>query len=431
MKRRTVIMITGLLALAITSLNFFSGPRTNKDEPMHGKLAQEIQEGEVGRVQAELDRQQQRQKQIDTQNRRLKLGEQASPMTQEASPKVDQPLKEQQRQQQQRSTASVTANTNFVENKYHVVTSVDGQIYTEWQVRIHYYWYKQMRLQYPDSAMGGFTRLLHSGKPDFLMDEIPTKVVDLLPPGMDKGFVVLNRPYAFAQWVERYMASIPERYVLMSEPDHLFIRPPPLWATLEKPAAFVFTYIEPAEHATIVNRFNDRKVPVESMAQIGSSPVIINRDQLAAVVDAWYDISLRLKNDPEADKAFGWVLDMYGWSIASSQHPDGPLQYDLHLLEFMIQPPWDETLAQGPSKENTTILHYTYGSDFNLTTGKFTPGTVGQWHWDKRDFSTRYPDGNIDCPAIIQPQTTHLQMWYINQAIAALGSAWGRPAVSR
>ncbi len=45
---------------------------------MHGKLAQEIQEGEVGRVQAELDRQQQRQRQIDSQNRRLKLGEKAS-----------------------------------------------------------------------------------------------------------------------------------------------------------------------------------------------------------------------------------------------------------------------------------------------------------------------------------------------------------------
>ena len=31
MKRRTVILITGLLAFAITSLNFLSGPRSNKD----------------------------------------------------------------------------------------------------------------------------------------------------------------------------------------------------------------------------------------------------------------------------------------------------------------------------------------------------------------------------------------------------------------
>ena len=32
-----------------------------------------------------------------------------------------------------------------------------------------------------DCEMGGFTRLLHSGKEDDLMDEIPTMVVDPLP----------------------------------------------------------------------------------------------------------------------------------------------------------------------------------------------------------------------------------------------------------
>lgn len=80
---------------------------------------------------------------------------QALPDSQEAS------SQEQQPQQQKRTTASVTADTEALENKYHVVTTVDGGVYTEWQVRIHYYWYKQMRLQHPDSHMGGFTRLLH------------------------------------------------------------------------------------------------------------------------------------------------------------------------------------------------------------------------------------------------------------------------------
>ena len=32
-----------------------------------------------------------------------------------------------------------------------------------------------------DCQMGGFTRILHSGKPDELMAEIPTVVVDPLP----------------------------------------------------------------------------------------------------------------------------------------------------------------------------------------------------------------------------------------------------------
>ena len=48
-----------------------------------------------------------------------------------------------------------------LEDKYHVVASVDGGLYTEWQVRICYYHYKKMLRDFPDSAMGGFTRLLH------------------------------------------------------------------------------------------------------------------------------------------------------------------------------------------------------------------------------------------------------------------------------
>jgi len=35
--------------------------------------------------------------------------------------------------------------------------------------------------------MGGFTRILHSGRPDELMDEIPTVVVDPLPDKENKG----------------------------------------------------------------------------------------------------------------------------------------------------------------------------------------------------------------------------------------------------
>lgn len=44
---------------------------------------------------------------------------------------------------------------------------------------------------------------------------------------------MLNRPYAFKQWVEK--ANIPEKYVLMSEPDHVMIRPLPNFMTSEAP----------------------------------------------------------------------------------------------------------------------------------------------------------------------------------------------------
>jgi hydroxyproline O-arabinosyltransferase len=70
---------------------------------------------------------------------------------------------------------------------FHVALTATADPYSRWQCRIMYYWYKAAKARPQGSAeMGGFTRVLHSGKPDGLMDEIPTFVVDPLPPGMDR-----------------------------------------------------------------------------------------------------------------------------------------------------------------------------------------------------------------------------------------------------
>ena len=70
-----------------------------------------------------------------------------------------------------------------------------------------------------------------SGVADALMREIPTAVVDRLPEGLDQGFVVLNRPYGFLQWVRKHAGGLPEPYVLMIEPDYIFVQPPPMMCT--------------------------------------------------------------------------------------------------------------------------------------------------------------------------------------------------------
>ena len=54
-----------------------------------------------------------------------------------------------------------------------------------------------------------------------------------------------------------------------------------------------------------------------------------------------------MKQDPAAEKAFGWILEMYAFSIASAIKPGEPIQYELHP-ELMIQPPWDQTLTVRP-----------------------------------------------------------------------------------
>lgn len=68
---------------------------------------------------------------------------------------------------------------------FHVAVTATDSPYNKWQCRIMYFWYNQKKAL-PRSGMGGFTRILHSGNQDNLMDEIPTFVVDPLPPGLDQ-----------------------------------------------------------------------------------------------------------------------------------------------------------------------------------------------------------------------------------------------------
>eukprot|EP00257_Ricinus_communis_P013351 XP_015570769.1 hydroxyproline O-arabinosyltransferase 3 isoform X2 [Ricinus communis] len=211
---------------------------------------------------------------------------------------------------------------------FHVALTATDAPYSKWQCRIMYYWYKQKK-DLPGSDLGGFTRILHSGNPDNLMDEIPTFVVDPLPAGLDRGYIVLNRPWAFVQWLKK--ATIEEEYILMAEPDHIFINPLPNLAHGGYPAAFPFFYIKPAENENIVRKFYPaEKGPVTNVDPIGNSPVIIKKELLEKIAPTWMNVSLKMKNDQETDKTFGWVLEIlsFAWCAAHSSerlHVTAPL----------------------------------------------------------------------------------------------------------
>ncbi|KAJ7553542.1 hypothetical protein O6H91_06G102700 [Diphasiastrum complanatum] len=209
-------------------------------------------------------------------------------------------------------SGSLVRRPAITENKkkrlFHVAVTATSEPYNRWQCRIMYYWYKKLKDQ-AGSEMGGFTRVLHTGKPDQLMDEIPTFVVDPLPPGTDKGYIVLNRPWAFVQWLQK--TDVEEDYIFMAEPDHLIMKPIPNLATQENPAAFPFFYITPKEYEAVIRKFYpDDKGPVTNIDPIGNAPVIIQKSHLKKIAPTWHNVSLRMKEDAEADKAFGWVLEM-------------------------------------------------------------------------------------------------------------------------
>ncbi|VAH06948.1 unnamed protein product [Triticum turgidum subsp. durum] len=197
--------------------------------------------------------------------------------------------------------------------RFHVALTATDALYSQWQSRIMYYWYKQMRVR-PDSDMGGFTRILHSGKPDGLMDEIPTLVVDPLPEGADRGYIVLNRPWAFVQWLQK--ANIKEDYILMAEPDHIFVKPLPNLAHGEEPAAFPFFYIKPTDNEKILRKFfPEEKGPVSNIDPIGNSPVIIQKPPWDAksdntfIIHYTYGCDYSLKGELTYGKIGEWRFD--------------------------------------------------------------------------------------------------------------------------
>jgi hypothetical protein len=109
-------------------------------------------------------------------------------------------------------------------------------------LQVNYHTYKRVRSSDPSGPMGGYTRLLHCGRPDDIHHLVPTLLVAPLPLGLDRGYGPMHRPWAFSQWLSR--GHIPEAFILMAEPDHIFLAQPPLVATAESPAAYPFWYVD-------------------------------------------------------------------------------------------------------------------------------------------------------------------------------------------
>ncbi|KAJ4827237.1 Hydroxyproline O-arabinosyltransferase 1 [Turnera subulata] len=163
--------------------------------------------------------------------------------------------------------------SNTKRRLFHTAVTASDSVYNTWQCRVMYYWFKKFQ-NGPNSEMGGFTRILHSGKPDKYVDEIPTFVAQPLPSGMDQGYIVLNRPWAFVQWLQQ--ADIKEDYILMAEPDHIIVKPIPNLSKDGLGAAFPFFYIEPKKYESVLRKyFPEEKGPVTNIDPIGNSPVII------------------------------------------------------------------------------------------------------------------------------------------------------------
>lgn len=116
---------------------------------------------------------------ISTQSFKHELPVQANGVVFSVDPVIEMP-----RDRKSRSNSSDKKKKRM----FHTAVTASEGVYNLWQCRIMYYWFKRFK-NGPNSEMGGFTRILHSGFPDDYMDEIPTFVVQPLPDGLDQVFI--------------------------------------------------------------------------------------------------------------------------------------------------------------------------------------------------------------------------------------------------
>jgi hypothetical protein len=220
----------------------------------------------------------------------------------------------------------------------HVVVTADSSTYLQWQMRVCYYHYLKAAAA-PGSALRAFTRVLHTGEPDALMDDIPTVVVPL-GPKPDSGGPPIQRPTAMIAWLKQ--APPTEEYVLMLEPDHVLLRPVPLGAVARgRPTAFLFSYVSfAANEAVLAPHLAAAACSMDAAEALrtGNSPSLMHVADLTAIAPGWRDASLALHADPGVRAAVGWVGEMYGFALAACALK---LRFTLQTQDLMLHPPYD------------------------------------------------------------------------------------------
>lgn len=119
---------------------------------------------------------------------------------------------------------------------------------------------------------------------------------------------------------------------------------------------------------------------------VGPSPIIIHKDLLTKVVDPWWKLCLELKRDPDANRVFGWVLEMWGWALATAR---------LGVKHKVVSELQAEPGGLGiPSIDNYYLYHYTFDLD-----------TRAGWMWSKRHFMGQYPPRISEPPKKVTAST--------------------------
>ena len=141
-------------------------------------------------------------------------------------------------------------------------------------------------------------------------------------------------------------------------------------------------------------------------AGTGPCPLVVGTELFVdKIVPLWVDYTHRVEEDEEAKADWGWVREMYAYSLAVAELG---IKHHIPSVDegntLMSQPPADQ------SPKNTAMLHYTWGTE--LREGKKLNSTSEIiWEFDKRLFSGGMPHRHLPMPPKNLPVDPSMNYW--------------------
>ena len=136
--------------------------------------------------------------------------------------------------------------------------------------------------------------------------------------------------------------------------------------------------------------------------------MLVRVEELRRVAPDWLKISFDLKRDPEADAEFGWMLEMWGYSIACGKNglrhrlPDnsrpGALQLEPSSQFGTVITARATASVSSPAVPTAYMYHYTFTHEYSEEGVPQLDSKHGEWSFDKRNFQRYLPLGLLPPP---------------------------------
>jgi peptidyl serine alpha-galactosyltransferase len=267
--------------------------------------------------------------------------------------------------------------------RLHTVFSTDGSLYQRWQADLLAYSHRKVR------QPGSLTRLFSADGPPtpFAGTTFQTEPYSTHPLTGDY-YPANNKVMALKAWLEE--APPAEELVLLIDPDCIFLQPQRESVSYGAPIAHPIGYLDPSHEQNL--EFVRKHCSRPKLAQALGIPILIHRDDLAALSPRWLEKTEEIRNDSESREHAGWLAEMWGYIFAAAEIG---LKHNIRKLARYST----ENQADLP------IIHYCY----------ITSDAAKQWVWNKRTYR---PWERVPYPPDKVPLATKALIGVLNEWVA-------------